>query len=87
MLSVPVVWIVSQRSRFGDSALGLWEFSLLFLELLSQYSVLSSLRVKEGEGPGMGRSRGGKGAPEAAWQCCSRAAVTERGRAAPPFPS
>lgn len=98
MLSARAVWVVSQRSRLGDSALGLWEFSLLFLQLFSQYSVISSLRVKEGERPGMGRSRGGKGAPEAGgaagspgWaasrQCCSTAAATTRGRTPPPFPS
>lgn len=98
MLSARAVWVVSQRSRLGDSALGLWEFSLLFLQLFSQYSIISSLRVKEGERPGMGRSRGGKGAPEAggaagspgwaaARQCCSTAAATTRGRTPPPFPS
>ena len=97
MLSARAVWVVSQRSRLGDSALGLWEFSLLFLQLFSQYSVISSLRVKEGERPGMGRSRGGKGAPEAggaagspgwaaARQCCSTAAATTRGEDAPSLP-
>ena len=58
MLSARVVWVVSQRSHLGDSALGLWEFSLLFLQLFSQYSVISSLRVKEGERRS-GESRGG----------------------------